>query len=94
MMCIHVEIGFSFKWELSDDYRELALPDEADIGLALRTLAEHFPAVQSRLFAGSGEVRRDVGVLVNGGNALRRDGLRTRLSDGDRLTLLPPVGGG
>ncbi len=94
MIRVQVEIGFSFKRELPDDYRELVLPVGAGVGDALRALAERFPAVASRIFTERGEVRRDVGVLINGGNATRRDGLRTRLSDGDRLTLLPPVGGG
>jgi sulfur-carrier protein len=94
MMRIRIEIGFSFKRELPDDYRELELPDGADIALALRTLAERFPGVRVRVFTGSGEIRRDVSVLLNGTNAARRDGVRTRLADGDRLTLLPPVGGG
>jgi molybdopterin synthase sulfur carrier subunit len=94
MIHVQVEIGFSFKRELPDDYRELVLPDGANVVDALRGLATLFPSVESRLFSESGDVRRDVSVLVNGGNALRRDGARTRLEDGDRLTLLPPVGGG
>ncbi len=94
MIRVHVEIGFSFKHELPEDYRELSLPSGADVAAALRALAERFPAIEGRLFTAAHEVRRDVGVLINGGSSLRRDGLRTRLVEGDRLTLLPPVGGG
>ncbi len=94
MIHVQVEIGFSFKRELPDDYRDLVLPDGAKVADALHTLAERYPAVASRLFTERGEARRDIGVLINGGNAIRRDGARTRLEDGDRLTLLPPVGGG
>lgn len=94
VISVHVEIGFSFKRDLPDDYRRLALPDGADALGALRVLADRFPTLAPRLFAASGAVRRDVNVLINGGNAARRDGLETALRDGDRLTLLPPVGGG
>jgi molybdopterin synthase sulfur carrier subunit len=94
MIRVRVEIGFSFKRELAGDYRELVVPSGADVALALRALVDRFPAIEGRIFGRLGEVRRDVGVLVNGGNVLRRDGLRTELADGDRLTLLPPVGGG
>ncbi len=94
MMRVQVEIGFSFKRELPEGYRELILPDGAKVADALRALVGRFPSVGPRLFNERGDVRRDVSVLVNGGNALRRDGVRTRLEDGDRLTLLPPVGGG
>jgi molybdopterin converting factor small subunit len=94
MIRVQVEIGFSFKRELPDDYRQLVLPDGAEVGDALRALADRFPTIASRLFTERGEIRRDVGVLINGGNATRRDGTHTLLSDSDRLTLLPPVGGG
>jgi len=94
MIRVQVEIGFSFKRELAGDYRELVVPSGADVAVALRALVDRFPAIEGRIFGRLGEVRRDVGVLVNGGNVLRRNGLRTELADGDRLTLLPPVGGG
>jgi molybdopterin converting factor small subunit len=94
MMRVQVEIGFSFKRELLGDYRELVVPSGADVALALRTLVDCFPTIEGRIFGSLGEVRRDVGVLINGGNVVRRNGLRTVLVDGDRLTLLPPVGGG
>lgn len=93
-MRITVEIGFSFKRELPDDYRWLDLPDGTDAAAALRALATRYPALGGRLYTTAGEVRRDVSVLINGGNAARRGGLGTALCDGDRLTLLPPVGGG
>jgi MoaD family protein len=94
MMRVQVEIGFSFKRELVGDYRELVVPSGADVALALRALVDRFPAIEGRIFGSLGDVRRDVGILINGGNVARRNGLRTELVDGDRLTLLPPVGGG
>ncbi len=93
-MRITVEIGFSFKRELSDDYRSLDLAEGADVAAALRALADRHPALRGRIYSPAGDVRRDVSVLVNGANAARRSGLQTALRDGDRLTLLPPVGGG
>ncbi len=67
MIRVQVEIGFSFKRELPDDYRQLVLPDGAEVGDALRALADRFPTIASRLFTERGEIRRDVGVLINGG---------------------------
>jgi molybdopterin converting factor small subunit len=32
--------------------------------------------------------------MVNGGNVLMKDGLRTQLGDGDQLTVMPMIGGG
>jgi len=94
MIEVEVEIGFSFKRDLPSDYRHLALFDGADALAALRALAGRYPSLASRLFDPDGEVRRDVSILINGGSAVRRAGLQTALRDGDRVTLLPPVGGG
>ena len=93
-MRVTVELGFSFKKDLDGGYRELELPDGADVESAVRSLATRYPAIRTRLLDEAGEVRRHIAALVNGGNAAWKDGLRTALRDGDRLTLLPPVGGG
>lgn len=94
MIQIELEIAFSFKRDLPADYRTLSLDEGADVLAALRGLAAAFPSVAERLFTTAGAVRRDVSVLVNGGNIVRRKGLQTPLAHGDRMTLLPPVGGG
>ncbi|MDD5646253.1 MAG: MoaD family protein, partial [Candidatus Bipolaricaulis sp.] len=80
--------------ELGEDYRVLSLPEGADVEEAIRALAARYPQVHERLLDDAGRVHRHVAALVNGGSAAWRDGLRTGLRDGDRLTLLPPVGGG
>ncbi len=93
-MRICVEFGFSFKKDLSKDYRELELPEGAAVETAVRALASRHPAARSRLLDDAGRVRSHIAALINGGNVAWKDGLRTTLHDGDRLTLLPPVGGG
>ncbi len=93
-MRVRIELGFSFKNELCGDYRVLSLPDGADVEAAIRALAARHPQARERLLDDAGRVQRHVAALVNGGNAAWRDGLQTVLRDGDRLTLLPPVGGG
>ncbi|MDD5263320.1 MAG: MoaD/ThiS family protein [Candidatus Bipolaricaulis sp.] len=94
MMRVSIELGFSFKKDLCEDYRVLELPEGADVEAAVRMLALRHPAAQPRLLDGAGHVRSHVAALINGGNVAWKDGLRTPLHDGDRLTLLPPVGGG
>jgi len=93
-MRITVEIGFSFKRDLSGDYRSLDLADGTDVARALQVLVDRHPGLGGRIFGPGGDMRRDVSVLINGRNATRRDGPKTILHDGDRLTLLPPVGAG
>jgi len=93
-MRIEIEVAFSFKRELGDDYRVLEAPEGCSVETAIRLWADRHPAAASRVFDASGEIRRHINALVNGGNVARRDGFRSRLRDGDRLTILPPAGGG
>jgi len=93
-MRIEVEIGFSFKRSLDGAYRWLDLPETADVDAAIRAWADRYPHVKPRLLNEDGEIRRNVNALINGENVTLRDGFGTALEAGDRLTLLPPVGGG
>jgi len=92
-MRVHLEVSFSFKRELPPELA-LELPDNAAVSDALQALADRFPGVRPRLFRPDGAVRRHINALVNGGNVAAKKGFETVLRDGDRLTLLPPVGGG
>jgi MoaD family protein len=93
-MRISVEIGFSFKRDLDEDYRTLQLPDGASVRDAMAELGRRYPGVEGRMFDGNGGVRRNINALINGGNVQFRQGFDTALHEGDRLTILPPVGGG
>ncbi|MEW5826062.1 MAG: MoaD/ThiS family protein [Candidatus Bipolaricaulota bacterium] len=94
MIEVSVEIAFSFKRELSEDDRCLLLPDDADALAVLRALVARAPSLERRLFDVDGNVRRDLNAIVNGLNVVRRQGWATRLAAGDRVILLPPLGGG
>ena len=93
-MRIAVEIAFSFKRELGDDYRSLDLPPGATVHDALQALVARYPRMGDRLFDEKGQIRRHINALVNGGNVQFRERFETPLQEGDRLTILPPVGGG
>jgi molybdopterin synthase sulfur carrier subunit len=93
-MKVSVEIAFSFKRELADDYRSLDLPHGATVRDALEELTLRFPQIRERLFDEQGAIRRHINALVNGGNIQFRKRFDTVLQEGDRLSILPPVGGG
>lgn len=93
-MKIDVEIGFSFKHELNDAYRSLELPDASTILTAFELLAARHDVFRERVLDDEGRIRRNINALVNGGNVQLREGFDTILVEGDRLTVLPPVGGG
>jgi molybdopterin synthase sulfur carrier subunit len=93
-MIVDVEISFSFKRELDEREIALELPDGARVRDAVDALVGRFPQIRGRLLTDDGAIRRHINALINGGNASFRDGFETLLQDGDRLTILPPVGGG
>lgn len=93
-MNIDVEIAFSFKRELEDGYRSLDLPDASTVLSALELLAARYDIFRQRVFDDAGGIRRNINALVNGGNVQLRESFDTILKEGDRLTVLPPVGGG
>ena len=93
-MRITVEIAFSFKHELDEGYRTLEIRDGATVRDAMAQLGRRYTAVEGRLFDEDGGIRRNINALINGGNVQFRQRFDTVLRDGDRLTILPPVGGG
>ena len=93
-MNVTVEIGFSFKRELEDAYRSLELPGGANVLDSFRALADCYPVFRERVFDEAGEIRRNINALINGSNVQFREGFNTELQEGDRLSVLPPVGGG
>ena len=94
MMQIEIEVAFSFKRELDEGYRSLELPEGTDVEMAIRKWVRRHPLAQDRLFDEDDAIRRHINALINGGNVTLREGFGTKLKDGDRLTILPPAGGG
>ncbi|MBN1858952.1 MoaD/ThiS family protein [Candidatus Bipolaricaulota bacterium] len=91
---IWIEVAFSFKSDLPDTLNPMIVAEGSSVLQALRALVDAAPAVSDRIFDAGGSVRRHINVLVNGGNVTLRNAFATKLRNGDRLTVLPPVGGG
>jgi len=91
---VTVEIAFSFKRELDDAYRSLEVQEGTTVLEAFRRLADHYPVFRERVFDEAGEIRRNINALINGSNVQFRERFDTALHEGDRLSVLPPVGGG
>ncbi len=71
----------------------LELPSGSSCEEALRELVRLEPRLGELLFS-EGVLRDHLHVFVNGENVNHREGLRTRLSDGDVLTFFTPISGG
>ena len=57
-------------------------------------LARTHPALYRSVCDETGTLRRHLNVFVNADHVRDRDGLQTRLVDGDVITVLPAVSGG
>lgn len=64
------------------------------LGEMIETLEREFPGLKERLCDETGELRRFVNVYVNGEDVRFQDGLGTRLSDADEVSIVPAVAGG
>ena len=66
----------------------------ATVAGALAELAAQWPAVTDRVLTEQGELRRHVNVFVGEESIRFLDGLETRVSDGETITIVPAVSGG
>jgi MoaD family protein len=66
----------------------------ANVGEALRALAEQHPATQSQLFSTEGELNRYVNVYLNDEDVRVLDGLDTQVKPQDTIVILPAMAGG
>lgn len=64
------------------------------VGDALRALGDRSPGLLDRVINERGEIRPHVNVFLGEENTRFLDGLRTRVTDGDRILILAAVSGG
>ena len=60
----------------------------------LATIEGTSPELEGRLLEEDGSIARTVTVIRNGTNVTHDDGAETELTDGDALSITPPVTGG
>ena len=73
---------------------EVELSDGAFVSDLLKSLATRSWELRGQIFDGSGRVREDVNVMVNGRHFLSLAGPATPLAEGDEVALFPAVVGG
>lgn len=92
-MKVKVRLFGEFREAVGKETVELELPAEADCEAALRELVRGKPKLSDLLFS-KGGLRDHLHVFLNGENVNHREGLKTRLSEGDVLTFFTPISGG
>jgi molybdopterin converting factor small subunit len=73
---------------------DVVLPEGSNVNELLIYLAQQQPDVASHLLTAAGDVRPSLLVAINGAAVAPQDAPRVALSQGDVVTLLPPIAGG
>lgn len=95
-MKVHVRVLVTPQQVLRYRTFEVELSEPACVAEALHQLSLEAEEL-ALLFQASKpdpELKRGLAILVNGENVTFRDGLKTCLSDGDRISLIHAIGGG
>jgi molybdopterin converting factor small subunit len=61
---------------------------------ALNNAVEKHPALKAQIFDSDGKLRRHINVFVNDENIRDLKGLKTKLKEEDRVTLMASISGG
>ena len=73
-------------------YPELC--DSVDVDYLLKIVVEHFPELKKLVYNNQGEIRDYLSISINNKDIRGLDGYNTQIKDGDRIFIMPPIGGG
>jgi len=68
--------------------------EAAELSSILERLFEQYPLLESQLLNEDGTLRSFVNVYVNDEDIRFLDGLKTRVKDGDSISIVPAIAGG
>jgi molybdopterin synthase sulfur carrier subunit len=91
-MTVHVYIPTPFRRATSN--KDRVSLDAPDVGTLLAALEEQFGGLKGLVRDERGAVHRHVNVYVNNEAIDALEGLETRLSDGDEVSIIPALAGG
>jgi molybdopterin synthase sulfur carrier subunit len=72
---------------------EIHVVNAVNVEHALATLCARYKGLSSRILAETGELRQFIDIYLGRQNIRRLRGLRTQLSDGDVVSIIPVVAG-
>jgi len=93
---MHLELRFfaTFRAVVGQKELDREFPDGATVGDVLAALEADYRDLEQQLLDEEGEIRPQLSVLKNGREVVHMQGAETHLSDGDSLSIFPPVAGG
>lgn len=91
-MSVQVKIPRILRKHTGDEGSVEASP--GTVSTLLTHLSETYPGLSGELFDEGGELHRFVNIYVNDEDIRYIDGLDTKVSEGDEVSILPAVAGG
>ena len=92
-MDVHLRFFATFREAVGQKEVTYEVPTGATVGDLLTDLESEYEGLEGKLLA-DGEVRPQLNVLANGRGVQHGDGASTGLTDGDTVSVFPPVAGG
>jgi molybdopterin synthase sulfur carrier subunit len=92
-MIVHIRAFANFRDIFGKDL-QVELEDGSTVKELLDSLCTSHQRMKSVIFDESGKVREYVILMKNRRDVDSLEGLKTRLSEGDEVAILPPVAGG
>ena len=92
---MNLELKFfaTFRQAVGQKIIEREYDGDLTVGDLLSELEAEFGDLEGRLLE-NGDLRPQINVLLNGREVLHMEGIDTTLSDGDTVSVFPPVAGG
>ncbi len=89
-----VRLFATFKQITNKREIEFELEEGATVQQLLEVLFDQYSALQDKIFDDNDELRQWIQILKNGRNIKYLGGIETILTDGDVISVFPPVAGG
>jgi adenylyltransferase/sulfurtransferase len=75
--------------------RQSEIEVQADtVGTAIKMVTEKYPDIKKHLYKGENELRDFINIFLGEENIKNKNGLDTKITDGDTIMLVPAIAGG
>ena len=65
-----------------------------DISELIEDIEKRYPGLKDRIYDDTGEIRRFINIYVNEEDIRFIDGKKTKVADGDEVSIIPAIAGG